>query len=53
MYILTTDILLLTNDRPVLSSERASHKVKTVTVKRNIISDHEPQMGLDIKTLTD
>jgi hypothetical protein len=29
-------------DRPVLSSERAPHKIKTVTVE-------EPQMGLDTK----
>jgi hypothetical protein len=37
LYILTTDLLLLTvtltNDRPILSSERATHKDKTVTVK--------------------
>jgi hypothetical protein len=39
-----------TNDRPVLSSERAPHKNKTVTVKEQYISGHEPQMGLDAKT---
>jgi hypothetical protein len=42
LYILTTEILLLTmtltNDRHVLSSERAPHKNKTVTVKSNLIS---------------
>jgi hypothetical protein len=42
--------MTLTNDRPVLSSERASHKDKTVTVKLNLISGHEPQMVLDTKT---
>jgi hypothetical protein len=41
--------------RPVLSSERAPHKNKTVTVKELQISGHEPQMGLDTRTywLTD
>jgi hypothetical protein len=38
-----------TKDRPVLSSERAPHKNKTVTVKESYISGHEPQMVLDIK----
>jgi hypothetical protein len=37
MYILTTDLLMLTmaqtNDRPVLSSERAPHMDNSVTVK--------------------
>jgi hypothetical protein len=34
-YILTTDLLLLTvmKDKPVLSSERAPHMDRTVTVK--------------------
>jgi hypothetical protein len=41
---------VLTEDRPVLSSERAPHKDKTVTVKLNLISGHEPQMRLDTKT---
>jgi hypothetical protein len=33
-----------TNDRPVLSSERASLVDKIVTVKQQLTSDHEPQM---------
>jgi hypothetical protein len=40
----------LTNNRAVLSSERATHIERTVTVKQEEISDHEPQMGLDTKT---
>jgi hypothetical protein len=37
LYILTTDLLLLltvilTNNRPILSSERAHHMDKTITV---------------------
>jgi hypothetical protein len=35
----------LTKDRPVLSLERAPHNNKTVTVKQQYISGHEPQMG--------
>jgi hypothetical protein len=50
LYSMTTDVLLLTSDRPILSSERAHHKDKTVTVKQILISGHEPQMGLDTKT---
>jgi hypothetical protein len=50
----STDILLLiltlTNDRPVLSSERALHKDETVTVKLNLISGYEPQMVLETRT---
>jgi hypothetical protein len=42
--------VILTNDRPVISSERAPHVDRTVTVKQELISDHEPQMGLDTKT---
>jgi hypothetical protein len=44
-----------TKDTSVLSSDRAPHKKKTVTVKEQYISGHEPQMGLDTKTysLTD
>jgi hypothetical protein len=38
LYIMTNDLLLqtvtLTKDRPILSSERAPHKNKTVTVKQ-------------------
>jgi hypothetical protein len=45
---MTTGILLLTmtltKDQPVLSSERVPHRDKTVTVKQNVISGHEPQM---------
>jgi hypothetical protein len=40
LHIVTADILLLTktltNDRPVLSSERAAHKYKPVIVKLNL-----------------
>jgi hypothetical protein len=59
LYILTTDILLLTmtltNDRPVISSERTHHKDKTLRIKLNLISGHELQMRIDAKTdrLTD
>jgi hypothetical protein len=43
--------MTLTNDRFVLSSERASHMDRTVTVKQKLISGHEPHMGgLDTKT---
>jgi hypothetical protein len=41
-----------TKERPVLSSERAPQKNKTVTVKQQQISGHEPKMGLAPK-LTD
>jgi hypothetical protein len=54
MYILTTDLLMLTvtmtKDRPVFSSERAPHINGTVNGKQDLISDHEPQLGLDTKT---
>jgi hypothetical protein len=40
----------LTNDRPVLSSERASHMDKTVTFKQGEIFARELQKGLDTKT---
>jgi hypothetical protein len=54
LYIMTTDLLLLTvtltNDRPVLLSERAPYMDKIVTVKQKLIFGHEPQMGLDTKT---
>jgi hypothetical protein len=43
LYILTTGILLLTkiltNDRPVLSSERAPHMDRIVTVKLKLTFD--------------
>jgi hypothetical protein len=44
-----------TKDRPVLSSERALQKILGCNCQIVIISGHEPQMGLDIKTygLTD
>jgi hypothetical protein len=32
-------------DRPVLSSERAPHKNRTVIVKQYLISGRKPQMG--------
>jgi hypothetical protein len=38
-----------TNDRPDLSSEGASNIDKTVTVKQQLTSGHEPQMGLETK----
>jgi hypothetical protein len=59
LYTLTIDLILLTailtNDRPVLSSERAPHMDRAVTFNQEEISAHEPQMGLDTKTarLTD
>jgi hypothetical protein len=40
----------LTNDRSVLSSERASHMDRIVTSKQELISDHETQMEFDTKT---
>jgi hypothetical protein len=40
----------MTNDRAVLSSERAPHNDKTVTVKRQLVSGFEPQLGIDTKT---
>jgi hypothetical protein len=50
---MTTDLVLqtmtLTENRPVLSSERAPHKNKTVPVKINIWS-WAPEGGLDTKT---
>jgi hypothetical protein len=57
MYWQTTKCcrLLLTIDRPDLSSERAPHKDTTVTVTQQQTYGHENQKGLDIKTywLTD
>jgi hypothetical protein len=51
---LTIDLILLnmtlTNDRPVLSSERAPHFDRTVTFKQEEMSGHETQTGLDNKT---
>jgi hypothetical protein len=50
---MTTDILLviMTGKRQTRSLVReGAHKDKTVTVKLNLISGHEPQMGLDTKT---
>jgi hypothetical protein len=41
--------MTLTNDRPVLSSERAPHMDRTVTFKLEEISVYEPQTGLDTK----
>jgi hypothetical protein len=42
-------------DRPILSSERAPNRNRTVTVEEQKISGHGPQPGLDTKTdrLTD
>jgi hypothetical protein len=56
---MTNDLLLhtmtLTKDRPVLSSDRGPHLDRTVTIKQELISSREPQMGPDTKTdwLTD
>jgi hypothetical protein len=51
VYILTNDsLLILTNYRPVLSSERALHMYRTVTFLQEEISGHEPRKGLDTKT---
>jgi hypothetical protein len=51
LYILKTDLLLhnvtLINDRSVLSSERAPYMDRTVTVKEELISGHEPQSQCD------
>jgi hypothetical protein len=41
----------LVHKEPVLSPERVPHKDRAVTVKQNLISGHEPKMGLD--TITD
>jgi hypothetical protein len=53
MYVVTTDLLLLTmimtKDRPVLSSKRAPHMDKTLITKQEEISGHELQMGLATK----
>jgi hypothetical protein len=45
--------MTLTNDRPILSSERAPHMDRTEIFKQ--MFGHEPQTGLDTKTdrLTD
>jgi hypothetical protein len=42
----------LTNDKPDLSSERASHRDKTVNLekKKKKISGQKSQIGLDTKT---
>jgi hypothetical protein len=40
----------LTNDRPVLSSEKEPHMDRTITVRQELISGYEPKMGLDTKT---
>jgi hypothetical protein len=49
MLYIYTDLLLLTvilaNDRPVLSSERAPHINKPATVMQMQISGLKPQMG--------
>jgi hypothetical protein len=45
--------MTLTNDRPVLSSERAPHMDRAETFKEEEISAHEPHMGLGTKTETD
>jgi hypothetical protein len=39
-----------TNDKHVLSSERAHKMDRTEIFKQEKISGHEPQMGLDTKT---
>jgi hypothetical protein len=42
--------MTLTSDRPVLSSERALHIDRTVTVEQELVPVHEPQTGLYTKT---
>jgi hypothetical protein len=42
--------MTLTKEPPVLSSERATYMAKTKTVKHEVISGHESQMGLDTET---
>jgi hypothetical protein len=44
------DLILLTGDRPALSSERPPHMDRTVTVKREQISGYESQGGFDTET---
>jgi hypothetical protein len=41
--------MTLTSDRPILSPERVPHMDRTVTFKKEEISGHEPQTGLDTK----
>jgi hypothetical protein len=51
MYVLTAYYrLTLTKDRHDLSSERAPHRDKTVTLREKILCDHKSQSGLDTKT---
>jgi hypothetical protein len=40
----------MTNDRPDFSSERAPDIDKAVNVKQKLISGHETQIGLEIRT---
>jgi hypothetical protein len=40
----------MTNERPVLSSERAPHIDETITLKQKQISGHKSQMELDART---
>jgi hypothetical protein len=42
--------MMRTYDRPDLSSEGAPDIDKTVTVKQQLTSGHEPQTGLETKT---
>jgi hypothetical protein len=46
MLLLTMTLIV----KPVLSSERAPHKDKTVTAKLRLIFGYESQVGLDTKT---
>jgi hypothetical protein len=49
-YVDNRRTMTATNYRPVLSSERAPHIDKPVTVQEYLICGHEPQTGLDTKT---
>lgn len=42
--------MTLTNDKTILSSNRAPNTDRRITVKQELISCHEPQMRLDTKT---
>jgi hypothetical protein len=57
LYVLTTDLLLqnvtLKNDRPVLSSERAPHIHRAVTVKQELISGHQTNLLNDRQSQCD
>jgi hypothetical protein len=51
---MTSDLLpltvSLTNDSPLLSSERSPHIDRTVNVEQELTFGHESQTGLDTKS---